>query len=90
MTDFFFFFNLLDRIFMLFSYEKSREKNFPMNSSYPRTMQTNTFNLTSGWIQNRARRETGHSEPATSISRVSVFLLRKRRKHGATVCCVRM
>ena len=62
MTDFFY---LLDRIFMLFSYE-NRGKKFPINFSSPRMRRTNTYNFTSGWIQNRARRETGDSGPVTS------------------------
>ena len=63
MTDFFY---LPDRIFMLFSYE-NRKNKFPINFSSPRLRRTNTYNFTSGWAQNRARRETGDSGPVTSI-----------------------
>ena len=54
------FFYLLDRIFMLFSYENRRNK-FPINFSSPLLRPTNTWNFTSGSIQNRAWRESGDS-----------------------------
>ena len=43
------------------------EKKIPINFSSPRMRRTNTCYFTSGWIQNRARRETGNSGPVTSI-----------------------
>ena len=63
MTDFFY---LLDRIFMLLSYE-NRKNKFPINFSSSLMRRTNTCNFTSGWVQNRARWETGDSGPVTSI-----------------------
>ena len=63
MTDFFY---LLDRIFMLFSYE-NRKNKFAIDFSSPRLRRTNTCNFTSGCVQNHARRETGDSGPVTSI-----------------------
>ena len=63
MTDFFY---LLVRIFMMFSYE-NRKNKFAIDFSSSRLRRTNTCNFTSGWVQNRARRETGDSGPVTSI-----------------------
>ena len=84
MTDFFY---LLVRIFMMFSYE-NRKNKFAIDFSSSRLRRTNTCNFTSGWVQNRARRETGDSGPVTSIQQrcfrgIQCFCFSKKN----TWCC---
>ena len=63
MTDFFY---LFDKIRMFFSYEDG-QKQFLIIFSSPHRKRLKVSNFTSGWVQYRARRETGDSRAVTSI-----------------------
>ena len=63
MTEFFY---LLDQIFILSSYKKKEEENILINCSSP---SIKVSNCTFGWVQYRARRETGDNRAMTSIQK---------------------
>ena len=62
MTDFFY---LFDQILMFSSYEDGQKKFLTIFSS-PHRRPIKVSNFTSGWVQYRARRETGDSRAVTS------------------------